>query len=81
MTRKTHCKICRKEIDESTRQQFIQECGAAVCSIPCMLICNSPYVFQAYKLSPKYVIIGEKQDMKNERYKIFLNIFHFPSFI
>lgn len=38
MTRKTHCKICKKEIDESTRQQSIQECGAAVCSIKCMLI-------------------------------------------
>jgi hypothetical protein len=35
MTRKTHCKVCKKEVDEGTRQSSIQEFGVVVCSMKC----------------------------------------------
>ena len=37
MTRKTHCKICGKEIDEKTRAESIQQFDYAVCSMKCGL--------------------------------------------
>jgi hypothetical protein len=33
--RKTHCKHCRKEVDEGTRSNSIQEFGFVVCSMEC----------------------------------------------
>lgn len=38
--RKTYCKNCKKEIDETTRSNSIQEFGITVCSIKCGLESN-----------------------------------------
>jgi len=58
MARVTHCKVCRKEVDERTRNDSIQIFGIVVCSMKCWMKCKEADALADYLA---------EQEVENER--------------